>query len=110
MSNVIGTNLDKLREANRLTQEQVANYLGIKRSAYANYESGMREPPLDILEKAASLFGCELNLLFEEDGNVVDKMLVAAFRVDDLSKEDMKEVADFKNVVINYLKMERLLA
>lgn len=110
MSNVIGTNLEKLREANRLTQEQVANYLGIKRSAYANYESGMREPPLDILEKAASLFGCELNLLFEEDDNVVDKMVVAAFRVDDLSKEDMKEVADFKNVVINYLKMERLLA
>lgn len=110
MSNVIGTNLEKLRLANRLTQEQVADYLGIKRSAYANYEAGMREPSLDILEKAASLFGCELSLLFEEDSNVVDKMLVAAFRVDNLSKEDMKEIADFKNVVINYLKMERLLA
>lgn len=110
MDNVIGTNMTKLREANGLTQSQVANYLGVQRSAYANYESGLREPSLEILEKAASLFGCELSLLFEKDGNVVDNMLVSAFRVDDLKENDMKEVAAFKNVVINYLKMERLLA
>lgn len=110
MGNMIGTNLEKLREANRLTQSQVANYLGIQRSAYANYESSLREPPLEILEKAASLFGCELSLILEEDENVVDNMLVTAFRVDNLSKDDMNEVAAFKNVVINYLKMERLLA
>lgn len=110
MGNIIGTNLEKLRNANRLTQSQVAEYLGIQRSAYANYEAGVREPSLDILEKAASLFGCELSLLFEEDKEVVDNMLVAAFRVDSLSQNDMREVAAFKNVVINYLKMERLLA
>lgn len=110
MSNVIGTNLDKLREANRLTQEQVANYLGIKRSAYANYESGMREPSLGILEKATSLFGCELSLLFDEDCNIEGKTLVAAFPMGSISKEDLKEVADFKNVAMNNLKMEELLA
>ena len=37
-------------------------------------------------------------------------MLVCAFRADNLSVNDMKEVAAFKNIVLNYMKMERLMA
>lgn len=110
MSTTVGNNLKKLREANCFTQNQVAEYLGIQRSAYSNYETGDREAPLEILEKAASLFGCKLSLLFEEDKDVVKDMLVTAFRIGNLSAQDMKEVAAFKNIVINYLKMDRLLA
>ena len=39
---IVGRNLKALREANCYTQEQVASYLGVQRSAYANYESGER--------------------------------------------------------------------
>ena len=46
MREVIGRNLKVLREANDLTQEQMSSYLGIGRSAYANYEAGERETPL----------------------------------------------------------------
>ena len=106
---IIGRNMKALREANGYTQEQVSDYLGIKRSAYANYEAGERESPLEVLQKAADLFGCELSLLFEKDETAVHNMLVCAFRADDLSPDDMREVATFKSVVLNYLKMERLL-
>ena len=92
-----------------LAQEKMAEYLGVGRSAYANYEAGERETPLEVLQKAADLFGCELALLFEEDETAVRNMLVCAFRADDLSADDMREVASFKSVVMNYLKMERLL-
>ena len=71
MSNLIGRNLKVLREANDLTQEQMSSYLGIGRSAYANYEAGEREAPLEVLERSASLLGCELELLFEEDVEAV---------------------------------------
>lgn len=107
---VVGRNLKALREANGYTQEQVANFLGIGRSAYANYEAGERETPMEVMERASELFGCELALLFDEDEQAVKNMLVCAFRADNLSVNDMKEVAAFKNIVLNYLKMERLMA
>lgn len=109
MNHIVGNNLAKFRKANRFTQEQMASFLGIQRSAYSNYELGEREVPLDILGKAAALLGCKLSLFYEEDASLVDNMLVGAFRVDNLSVEDMREVAAFKNVVMNYLKMDNLL-
>ena len=107
---VVGRNLKALREANGYTQEQVANFLGIARSAYANHEAGVRETPMEVMERASELFGCELALLFDEDEQAVKNMLVCAFRADNLSVNDMKEVAAFKNIVLNYMKMERLMA
>lgn len=109
MDAIIGNNLKRLREANRLTQEQVSTFLAINRSTYSNYESGDREPPLDVLEKASDLFGCEMSLLFEEDDKAVDEMLVCAFRIDNLSEHDLVEVAQFKKIVKQYQKMNQLL-
>ena len=107
---IVGRNLKALREANCFTQEQVASFLGVQRSAYANYESGDREAPVVILERASELMGCEFSLLFDENENAVKDMLLCAFRADDLCDEDLTEVAAFKNIVLNYMKMKRLLA
>lgn len=106
---VVAMNLKCLREANGFTQEKLADYLGIGRSAYSNYESADREAPLNVLERLADLYGCELISLYEENENVRNVMLATAFRVDNLSAEDMQQVAAFKRVVKNYLKMDMLL-
>lgn len=106
---IISKNIKRMREACRFTQEQVSQFLGIGRSAYSNYETGDRELPLEVMEKLADLYGCDLFLLYEEDDDIVKNMLTTAFRVDDLSADDMKQIADFKAVVKNYLKMDLLL-
>lgn len=102
-------NLKLLRENSGYTQDQIASFLGVNRSAYANYESGMRSMPLSVMESVASLFGVDLSVLFEEDVESVKSLLLCAFRADDLSAEDMKQVAEFKSIAMNYLKMNKLL-
>lgn len=111
MNKIIAQNLKAFRSFNRFTQEQVADFLGLKtRSAYSNYESGEREAPLEVLEKCADLYGCDLSMFFEENEASAKEMLVCAFRVDSISPSDMEEIAAFKNIVKNYLKLNSLLA
>jgi len=110
MNQIIGSNLKRLRDSNKISLEQVSSFLGIKRSTYSNYESGEREAPLDVLEKASKLFGCELHLLFEENETIVSDMLVCAFRIDNLTESDLSEVSRFKSIVMSYLKMDQLVS
>jgi len=106
---MVGRNIKILREANGFTQEQMSQYLGVQRSAYANYEACKREMPIDAMEKAADLFGCDLSLFYEEDPAKVKNALAYAFRVENLSINDMQEIAHFKKVVKNYLKISKML-
>lgn len=106
---VVARNLRRLRLAKGFTQERLVRYLGVGRSAYANYESGDREAPLEVLEHLADLYGCELFSLYDEDEHALDSVLATAFRVDDLSDEDMRQIASFKGIVKNYLKMKEML-
>lgn len=107
---IIASNIKRLRDASGFTQDNVANYLNVNRSAYANYEMGARELPLHLMEKLADLYGCEMYDLFSEDEDVVSTMLATAFRVDTLSRGDMEQIAAFKRIVNNSLKMDKLLA
>ena len=108
MNAIIGKNLKQMRDFNQFSQEQVAEFLGIKRSTYSNYESGDREAPLEVLEKTSHLYGCELHVLFEENVSTFHDSLVCTFRVDNLSNSDLNEIANFKDIVKSYLKMCRL--
>ena len=56
MHKIIARNLKKLREATHYTQNEMASAIGITCSAYSNYESGEREVPYDVIEKASLSF------------------------------------------------------
>ena len=56
MSKIFGNNIRKLRNRNNLSQQKVSNILKISRSAYASYEEGRAEPPLEILGRIMQLF------------------------------------------------------
>lgn len=107
---IIAKNIKLLRQASNYTQESVAFFLGIGRSAYSNYESGDRELPLSCMEKLADLYGCDAYMLYEENESVIEDMLATAFRVDNLSPADMEQIAAFKRVVKNSLMMDKMLS
>lgn len=107
---IIAKNIKLLRQASNYTQENVASFLGIGRSAYSNYESGDRELPLSCMEKLADLYGCDAYMLYEENESVIEDMLATAIRVDNLSPADMEQLAAFKRVVRNSLMMDTMLS
>ena len=107
---LIAQNIKRMREASGYTQDKVAEFLGVGRSAYANYEAGERGIPLPLMEKLADLYGCDLYDLYTEDESLLESMLVTAFRVESLSADDMRQIAAFKRIVKNSLKMDVLLS
>ena len=108
VNQIVGENMKKIRELSGFTQEQVAKLIGIERSAYSNYEGGVREAPYNILESISNLFGCEPFILFEDNIHVDNEIMATAFRISDLEENDLKEIAVFKDIVMSYLKMERI--
>ncbi|MGA0559457.1 helix-turn-helix domain-containing protein [Larkinella sp. VNQ87] len=53
---MLAKNLTDLRKEKKLTQEAVANAIGVSRSTYADYEKGKSEPVSSVLFKLATLF------------------------------------------------------
>lgn len=52
-----------IREQSGLTQQQLADKLGISRSAVGMYEKGEREPNFETLELIADTFNVDMNYL-----------------------------------------------
>lgn len=56
----IHQNLKKLRQIAGLTQEEVASKIGVTRQAISGYESGRRQPDLELIEKLAQLYHTDI--------------------------------------------------
>lgn len=54
-----------IREAKNLTQEQVAEKLGVSQSAYGDIERGENDPKLSKLQKIAEIFEIQLSELVD---------------------------------------------
>ncbi len=61
-------NLRLLRRACGFSQEDVANVLGVDRSAYSYYESGKTEPNTTNLVKIARMFRVSTDTLLDNEG------------------------------------------
>lgn len=48
--------LKKIRKQYKMTQEDVANFLGISRSGYTYYETGKSMPSIEVLKKLSAIY------------------------------------------------------
>lgn len=55
--------IKNLREDNDKTQQEVADALGLTRSAYSNYENGLRNAPIEVLYQIADYYQVSLDYL-----------------------------------------------
>lgn len=63
----IGENIRALRLQKGLTQEQVAQQLGVTYQAVSKWENGTNTPDIGLLPEIAKLFGVTIDALFHQD-------------------------------------------
>lgn len=67
-----GVNLQKFRKRSGLTQEELADKLGVTFQAVSKWENVKAAPDIFLLPKIATIFDCSIDQLFS--GNIQDRM------------------------------------
>lgn len=65
--------LEQLREAQGLTQEELATKVGIAVSTYSMYVNGHRTIPKTVAERIAKVVGCKIEEIFLPEKFTVSK-------------------------------------
>lgn len=104
---LIAKRFKELRSKNKYSQKLMADYLGVDQSYISKCEKGERNFSIDILEKAAELFGCDVGYFLNESSALVDMPL--AFRSENLEADDLKTLATIRKIALNVRFMEKAL-
>ena len=71
IKDIIAQNLTKLRQANNLTQLDLAERLNYSDKSISKWEHGDATPPINVLKDIADLYGVSLDFLVSENPNEV---------------------------------------
>ncbi|MBQ7827419.1 MAG: helix-turn-helix transcriptional regulator [Clostridia bacterium] len=63
----IGSNIKYLRQQNEVTQEKLADHLGVSYQAVSKWETNANTPDISLLPKIASFFGVTIDSLFADN-------------------------------------------
>ena len=66
----LGKNIADLRKKNNLTQEDLANMLGVSPQAVSKWENDAACPDIALLPKIAEIFGVTIDELMNEQGSI----------------------------------------
>ena len=88
-------NLREIRKARNLTQREVAESIWCSVTVYSRYETGERQPPIDILIRLSDFYGVTLDYLvgkkelaFEGLSEYEKALIAAARKADDRARKD----------------------
>lgn len=92
MNKLLGDRIKVLRNAKQLTQEQVADLIGISRQKYARIEKGVNSSTLEILSKIAAV----LDVTVGDITRVLDEMPAVEYRAgfENASSQKIFEMLD----------------
>lgn len=68
---IFGTKLKELRKEDKITQEELAEKMGVSKTTIVNYENGNRKVPLEMVVKISRYFNVTVDSLLDlKDENV----------------------------------------
>jgi transcriptional regulator with XRE-family HTH domain len=93
--------LKELRISKKVSQDEVATYLGITQQAYANYERGARNPDPETLSKLADYFSVTTDYILGRASTPSGDAFALSSDTDydDLPPEALEEIEQFKEFV-----------
>ena len=106
-ASTINIRLKQLRKESRITQEQMAEYLGVDQSLITKLENGTRSLNVTLIDKICNLFGCSEAYLMGEDDAYIP--LNFAFRSNGIQSEDLESIAVVNKIAMHIRYMNELL-
>ena len=109
-----GDRLRKLRQSRGISQQQVAEYLGVNRTTYVKYETGKSEPNVGTLKKLAQYFDISMDYLLCGDeaieifsapdpsitGQVGSLHALLKEILDEMNEDGHKKVAEYASDIL----------
>lgn len=106
----IGDKIKMARKAQKITQQALADRLGVHRSTIANYEIERRRPSLAEIKEIAKILHVDMNYLLEgQEVNPEDELKTRANDVFfdlDISEEDKDAI--FRDIMEIYMKGKKV--
>ncbi|MFS4469605.1 helix-turn-helix domain-containing protein [Maribacter sp. 2210JD10-5] len=109
----LGQKITKIRKEKKLSQVDVASYVGVSRDAISKYERDDIVPSVENANKIAQILGVSLDYLMSEDDNleVVDiDMLNRMKEIQRLSEDDRNTVTKIIDAFIRDTKTKKAYA
>ena len=104
-------NIKAIREEKNLKQIEVANHIGVDKSAYSKIEKGMRALTIDELQKMAQLFNMTTDQILNHDGkipqNVVIEDKTASEQVRLMAQLNEKDKSTVMNIIDTMLTRQK---
>lgn len=108
-------NIKHLREQAGLTQQAIASELGMPLITYRYYETGKRDPSIDVLTKLADYYNVSVDYLLgynPADANIDalsinEKSIVRMYR--ELSADDQRKIYDYVSMIYSDHKNKAIL-
>lgn len=103
MTTKLSNRLKHLRKELKLSQEYVANVLGMHRTTITAIESGVRKITADELKNFSELYGVTTDeLLYETKLNGSERMFARTFsELSDIDKKEIINLMEFKKKMRN---------
>lgn len=102
----IGQKIKVLRKARGLTQQQLADRLGLQRATISNYEIGRRTPHLSELSRLADVLGVSMEYFAVKDDDVHNLIARARmlFENDEIPASEKAKI--YKEIMRLYLELD----
>lgn len=106
LSNKIAKKIKILRKTRGLTQQQLAELLGVQRATISNYEIGRRSPHIKELEKLAEILGVNLEYFGVSNDDLTDLVAKARIVFDDDTIPTEEKAKCYKEILKLYLELD----